>query len=477
MWEARIRNNTPWILLWLRHQRRDAFWQQGSVCEDLARIKTPVYAVNGWADNYAESIPRLLAGLTAPRKGLIGPWAHSYPHHATVKPEIGWLQEALRWWDHWLKGRDTGIMAEPMYRVWMQESVRPQTCYRQRPGRWVAEASWPSPRIAWRALHLNAGLVLEARPRRTSALPICSPLWVGIAAGEVGRYGDAAEWPTDQREDDAGSLVFASLPLPERTEILGAPQLDLEFAVDRPVALVAVRLNDVAPDGASTRVTVGLLNLNHHKSHEKPVRLRPGTRYRATVDLDDIAHAFPEGHRIAVSVSTVYWPIAWPSPEPVTLTVYSGRSRLRLPVRPLDPADATLAPFGEPEQAPDTPVVKHEVPALCRRTVSRDLLTGRITVDFPRWTGATEMIDIGQTFTSQGYARYIIEEGDPLSARVETDYRVSLKRPDTTISHHSTGVLTCDATHFRVEAQLDVFENDSKVFSRSWDERIKRDFI
>src|SRR5262249_16993276 len=145
-------------------------------------------------------------------------------------------------------------------------------------------------------------------------------------------------------------------------------------------ALVAVRLNDVAPDGSSTRVTIGLLNLNHHKSHEKPVRLKPGRKYKATVDLDDIAHAFPKGHRIAVSISTVYWPIAWPPPELGTVTVFSGRTSLRLPVRPTNPADARLPPFGEPESAEDTPVKKLEASPLCRRTVTRDLLTGKITV-------------------------------------------------------------------------------------------------
>ncbi len=104
MWDARMRHNKPWILTWLKHQRRDDYWKQGSVCEDFSKIKIPVYAVNGWPTINSESIPRLLAGLNVPCKGLIGPWAHSYPHHATVKPEIGWLQEALRWWDQWLKG-------------------------------------------------------------------------------------------------------------------------------------------------------------------------------------------------------------------------------------------------------------------------------------------------------------------------------------------------------------------------------------
>ena len=90
---------------------------------------------------------RLVATLPGPVRGLIGPWAHSYPHDVTCGPAIGWLQEVLRWCDHWMKGRDTGIMDEPRLRVWMQDSVPPQTCYTTRPGRWVGEPLWPSPRI------------------------------------------------------------------------------------------------------------------------------------------------------------------------------------------------------------------------------------------------------------------------------------------------------------------------------------------
>ena len=53
----------------------------------------------------------------------------------------------MRWWDHWLKGIDTGIMDEPMYRVWMLEPKAPKPWYPEHPGRWVAEDVWPCPRI------------------------------------------------------------------------------------------------------------------------------------------------------------------------------------------------------------------------------------------------------------------------------------------------------------------------------------------
>jgi uncharacterized protein len=477
MWLERISHNQPWIITWMKHQRRDAYWKQGSVCEDFTRIKIPVYAVSGWADNYSESVPRLLANLKGPRLGLNGPWAHSYPHDVAVQPAIGWLQEAIRWFDHWLKRMDTGMMNEPMYRVWMQDSVPPKTCYAERPGRWVAETQWPSPRIVNEKHYLNAGGTLGTRKTASKKVSICSPLWVGATAGEVGRYGEDADWPTDQREDDMGSLVFVGKPLAKPTEILGAPQLHLEFSCDTPQGLVCVRLNDVAPDGSSTRVTVGLLNLTHRDSHEHPTALKPGKTYKAVVDLDDIAHSFPKGHRIAVSISTTYWPIAWPSPELATLTIATGKSFLELPIRPKNRNDAKLREFGPVESAEDTPSVNHPKPQIHRRSVSRDLLTGVTTVDFPRWTLLKEMPDIGQTQNTQGLSRYEITGNDPLTAKTITDFRIEIARNDTTMVHHSRGVLSCDASHFIIAMDVTVSENGASIFERKWHERIKRDML
>jgi putative CocE/NonD family hydrolase len=477
MWQARMEANEPWILTWLKHQRRDDYWKQGSVCEDFSRITIPVYAVSGWADNYSESVPRLLQHLAGPRLGLVGPWAHSYPMDVAVAPAIGWLQEVIRWCDHWMKGRDTGIMDEPMYRVWMQEGVRPSTCYTERAGRWVGEPSWPSPHIRMERLALNAGGKLSEEAGPAVDLGLCSPLWVGLAAGEVGRYGEDADWPTDQREDDGGSLVFLSEPLTERVEILGAPLVHLRLASDKPLALVAARLNDVWPDGASTRVGIGLLNLTHRNSHEFAEPLVPGDWTDATVEMEDTAYVFEPGHRIAVSLSSTYWPIAWPSPELATLTIRTGESALSLPVRPPRTKDADLRPFDPPEMAPQTPFTSHPVADAHRRQVTRDLLSGKMVVDFPRWTSTVEMHDIGQTHRGRGLARFEITEGDPLSATSLTEYRVEIERADTTVVHESKGRLTCDATHFRVEMDLTISENGRTLFTRSWDERFARDHI
>ncbi|MFP4033745.1 MAG: CocE/NonD family hydrolase, partial [Desulfococcaceae bacterium] len=129
MWRRRLEESGLWLDNWLRHQRRDDFWKHGSVCEDFSAIQCPVMAVSGWADGYSNAVFRLLEGLSVPRKGLVGPWSHKYPHQGVPGPAIGFLQECVRWWDRWLKGEENGAETGPMLRVWMQDSIAPRAAY------------------------------------------------------------------------------------------------------------------------------------------------------------------------------------------------------------------------------------------------------------------------------------------------------------------------------------------------------------
>src|SRR5450759_4525686 len=142
-WLGRLEDTPPYIEEWLTHQRRDSYWRHGSVREDYGAIVCPVFVVGGWADPYTNAVPRLLEGLSVPRLGLIGPWSHGFPQEVAPGPNVGFLQECVRWWDHWLKGIENGVMDAPMLRAWVQESVPPAAFYNERPGRWVAEAAWP----------------------------------------------------------------------------------------------------------------------------------------------------------------------------------------------------------------------------------------------------------------------------------------------------------------------------------------------
>ncbi len=390
-------------------------------------------------------------------------------------PAIGFLQEAVRWWDQWLKGIETGIMDEPLYRVWMQESVDPQPYYEERPGRWVAETVWPSPRIEPMRLYLNPGRLAPA-PSQPAKLAFSSPQTTGLAAGEWCAFGAEGEMPLDQRPDDGRSLIFDTEPLAERLEILGAPVVRARRRGRRAQALLAVRLNDVQPDGTSTLVTYGLLNLSHREGHAEPAALEPGAFYRIRLALNDIAHAFPAGHRIRLALSSSYWPIAWPSPAPVIVTVRTGQSALYLPVRPPAPEDQRLRPFEPPTAAPG---VRHqrlrELPL--RRTIELDLATNETVYTFQSGEFGAALariepieMDLGYTFLK----RHRISEYDPLSAQTEVVQRTIMRRTDWSVRIECRTRLTATRTTFQFSADLEAFEDGEPFAQRSWQISIPR---
>lgn len=471
-WQARLAANKPMIADWLDHPHLDDYWREGSAGPGLARASCPVYLVGGWADYLSRAIPRMLGSMSGPRRGLIGPWGHQYPQDGTPGPAIGFLQDCLRWWDRWLRDIDNGIDREPMLRAWMQDPVPPAADQAQRPGRWVAEREWPSPRIETRRWTLNEGRI-EARARPPVALVHRSPQSVGLCATEWLAAGVPGEFPRDQREDDGRSLVFDSAPLAERVEILGDAAAELRLSVDRPVAQVIVRLCDVAPDGASLRVAFGVLNLAHRDGHETPRAMTPGETTDVVVRLPAAAHAFLPGHRIRVAVSTCYWPIVWPSPEPVTLTLFAGASRLALPVRPPDPADDRLSAFGPPEQGPPVKVTKLEEKSVTRE-IRRDPVSGRTTVTLRAEGGVLgphKRYRIDATGTEMAHVltkRLDIADDDPLSARVELVQTMRMGRPGWRVAIEVATILTCDRDNFHVEARAEASLGGKPVSSRAW---------
>ena len=473
MWLSRLDNMPLLIETWLGHQHRDAYWKHGSVCEDFGAIEAAVFAVGGWADAYSNAVPRLLAGLSAPAKGLIGPWVHQYPHFAVPDPAIGFLQEALRWWDHWLKSIDTGITDDPPYTAYMQDSTPPLPWYEERPGRWISEPAWPSPNIEAREFVLNGG-ALDGQAAPETALTLSSPQTTGAGCGAFCAMWLGPEMPPDQREDDAGSLVFDSPVLEESVEIFGAPVIEVELAVDRPRAFLAARLCDVAPGGASLRVAYGVLNLTHRAGHERPSALEPGKRYRIRLQLDDAAHAFAAGHRIRLALSTAYWPLIWPSPEPVTLILFGGASRLTLPLRP---ARAETAPvFAEPEASP--PLKATELrPPHHRRTIERDVESGEQVIRVVNDFGENRIDEHGLATGEIARETYIIKHDDPLSARMETHWTETLEREGWRVRTETHTVMWADIENFHIRAELEAYENGERVHHKIWETAVPRDGV
>ncbi|MFC9243991.1 CocE/NonD family hydrolase [Streptomyces sp. NPDC057136] len=467
----------------LRHQHRDEYWRHASLSENYQALRCLVLASSGWADGYSNAVTRLLSRVHVPRKGLIGPWSHKLPHLGEPGPAIGYLQEVVRWWDHWLKGAENGAMDGPMIRAWMQESVPPSTSYEERPGRWVGEPSWPSPHVQ-QVLHpLRDRAIVRVDEEPSSweegesagrVHTVQSPLSVGQFAGKWASYNAPPDLPYDQREEDGGSLVFDTQPLTERVEILGAPAVELLVSSSKETAQITVRLSDVATDGRATRVTYGVLNLAHRAGDDRPEPLEPGRKYRVRIPLNGVAQVFPAGHRIRLSLSTSYWPLVWPAPAPALLSVHETGSSLTLPIRPTDaPHDASSTPFGEPEGCTPADVTQLTEPEQAW-TVSRNLVDYHSSLDIVKDRGLQRYEENGIEVGLRAVEKYTSIADDFGSVSGESAWTLRFRRPAWDIRVETRTTLTSDENEFHVDATLDGYEGGRRVFSRTWNESVPR---
>jgi uncharacterized protein len=471
MWMERLKAEPFLLIPWLQHPHRDAYWKHGSVCENFDAIDAAVLAVGGWNDAYSNAIPRLMKGLRTTRKAIIGPWAHKYPHFAVPGPRIGFLQEMLRWWDQWLKDKPTGVMQDPDFRYYIMDSEKPGTSKVQSPGRWVSDAYWGFGNVDTKTWHLNEnGIGGKAGPEK--ALTISSQQTAGLDGGEYCIIWLGPEFPGDQANDDAKSLVFDSPPLVADMDIVGPPAVTLEFSVDKPVAFVALRLNDVFPTGEVSRITYHLQNLCMRDSRETPTALVPGKRYSMKIKLDDTAWRIPKGHRLRVSISTTYFPLMWPAPEPVALTVYSGKSSLHIPIRKEIPDEAPMS-WPRPEAAAPARLKELKKPWHKRETTT-DPKTGGVRIEIVDDFGSVEIEPHKLITYSVGRENYVIMPDDPLSAKMETHWTEELKRGKWQVKTETYGRLTATKTHWVVWGKIDAFEGKKKVFTKEFNEQIER---
>lgn len=476
MWLKRLNESGCPLIDWTRHQRRDAFWQHGSVNEDYDAITCAVYAVGGWTDGYTNAILRLMENLKAPRRALIGPWTHVYPHFGTPGPAIGFLQDGLRWWDRWLKGIDNGLDDEPAMQIWMQKDMQADPMDFGISGHWIAEQTWPPGDGGTLNLALGDGDLITGQAPDLR-FHHSSPLACGMASGEwCPRDGGGVgpEYQADQRQDDLMSLCFDSAPLDDDIEILGYPELTLDLEVDKPQAQMCVRLNEVTPDGHSTRVTYGLLNLSHRHGHGDPQSMEPGERATVRLRLNAVAYRFSKGCRLRLAISTGYWPLGWPSPELVTLTLSTGGSSLALPLRLPNDMEEKAPTFEPPESSPPLAVTELS-PSASKRTLTEDIGTGERVLHHVEETGRSRLDGIDLVTEKRSEEVFTIREGDPTSARTDMLRVVTAERGDWKVTTETRIAFTCDAENFFIQASLDAFENDEPVANRRWDETIPRD--
>jgi putative CocE/NonD family hydrolase len=475
LWLQRLESGGFFAKEWHEHQRRDDFWKHGSVGEDYSSIEAATYLVGGWQDPYTNTAFRMLENLKCPKKAVVGPWGHKYPNFAKPGPQIGFLQETVRWWDKWLKGIDeTGIMEEPQLRCYLQDHFPPAAHDKFRPGHWVAETKWNDEKALTRRMGLKPGrLTEETIPG--SEVEICSPQTLGFAGGRWLIFGVEGEGPSDQRLEAGGSLVFDTPPLKESLDMLGAAVLNVRIASDKPDALLAATLSEVLLNGAATRISYGLLNLTHRNSHEDLEKLEAGKFYDVNLKLNHFGQRLGVGSRLRLALSSTYFPIVWPSPEVTTLTIDTGASSIDLPVRIDDSHDSELKPF---RPAVNGTLKKTQLrPAVHKNYVKQDWDTGRTELVVDWDDGKWEIDATGWRFGWTTPLTMGVHPSDPLSAEVYQGFEREFERGDIKASFKGWTKMTATATEWIMTARVDAWEGEKAVFGRDYEFKVPRDHV
>jgi putative CocE/NonD family hydrolase len=480
-WRERLARTPVWLFEWLRQQHDGPYWRQGSLAPEYHAIETPTLLIAGWMDSYVDPALRMLERCVhAPRKALVGNWVHHFPDAAYPGPNLDWLHEMARFFDHWLKGIDNGVMDEPALTFFRRDYASPEPFPAAWPGAWRSEPSFPPPGASETALWLGPGHGPLAG-RLTPEPP---------SDGGIDRFPHRATTGTrtalswgsgsppnglarDLRLDDTLVPTYTSAPLTEPIEILGFPAASLAIEASVPVATAVVRLADVAPDGTAAQVAAGVLNLTHRESHAAPTPLEPGRVYDVRIPLRAAGYRFAPGHRIRLSVASNYWPVLWPSPFPGELAIHHGRSRIVLPTVP--PGDGSL-----PTPAfKTTPAGLEEIgggasePPAWR--IVEDVIAGTVTVSTNE-AGETTLPDGTSVFAGERL-EMTASDADPAHARMANQVVYRLDQDGRRIEVRAGGETTSTETDFRMTVGLEVDLDGEPFFRRAWDETIPRRLV
>jgi uncharacterized protein len=476
--EATLRRRVgsePWLLTWLGQQRDGPYWRRASLRPDYSRLAVPAFLVGGWLDGYRDSIPRMLAACPGPVRALIGPWNHAFPHDAVPGPAIEWREQAARWWDHWLKGIDTGLMAEPPVTVYVRHWHRPDPELAEVPGRWRAEDALPPRRAEWRTWFCGPERALSAGPPPAAEQRL---RYVPSAGVEAGHWW--GELTADQRGADAFSLVFDSPPLEADLEILGLPRVQVHGSADAAPLPWFARLSDVAPDGTVTLVTGAGRPGRQDPLRDTLVPDSPAADGDALpLELHVTSWVFPRGHRIRLAISNSMWPMIWPAPCPATATLRLGPAATRL-IMPVVPGGDASAPgaiwpeprFAEPAPAQQAPGVRSWGGILpVRWTLQRDD-AGTASI---WWRGSSGGEFPWGRVTDEEYLRYEVHDDRPAQACARGEARTEIHLDGRLLILTSVLELAGDETSLRYRFRRELRRDGELIRERSWDRRFPRD--
>ncbi len=446
----------PWLLRWLEEQRDGAYWRQGSLRPAYDRIACPTMIVAGWADGYRNNTFRTVEALSAagtPYRLLVGPWSHMATDSALPGPNIDLVPEMVGWWDRWLRPGSDANDSAPIT-LFARRSSRPEADLSNMEGEWRDEPGWPLARGRVVDYPLGEGTVeYHVRPD------------VGVAAWNS--CAGHLPWgqPTDQRHDDADSLTWDWPVDDDGLEILGHARVRLRVASSAPVASLSVKLCDVFPDGASTLVTRGFLNLTHRTSHTSPEPLPVAEFLDIELELEATSWRWEPGHQLRIAIAGTDWPNTIAPPSPVTLTVDRDGSLLQLPVV------EGPSPCPPPQLVATQPDRTGAADGVVWRT-ERDVLA-RTTSCVVDHGSMTKLAD-GST-CEEHYAGRVSVDTRTFEQRAEASSRFAIAWPDVSVSTEIRLDFVASAEAFDVSLMLAVREDGALFAERTWERTIPRD--
>ena len=467
----------PSIFTYMREQRDGSFWDRASARDKYEQIQIPGYYIGGWYDGYRDSPPRMLEHVKAPVKAMIGPWDHYYPHNAWPAPQVEWRHEAVRWFDQWLKGIDTGILDEPRFAVYVRDWHPPGPGVDEIPGHWRWEEGWPIERSVTKTFYAGQDHGLSSSPSAQATHSLKYKPSVGLAGG-----GPVMWWgniPPDQQSMDDYSLIYDSQPLGSPLEILGMPRAILKVSADVSRANWVVRICDVAPDGSVTQVGGAAFNGTHRKSAREPEDLIPGKVFPLEIKMHFTSWVFPKGHRIRFAINNAQWPMLWPTPYQMTTTLAIGGvegARIELPVVP--PADRPVPKFKLPEEGPSLPdyasVDSGNVSGYAEiKSIQRDEQSGAA---FGIATNATSFRYPWGLEHFEERLEHRTSDLNPAETSVIGIYAVAIDLKDRTIRMEQNVVFKSDLKNFHMNFIRRFKVDGETLHEKQWDEIFPRDF-
>lgn len=466
LWRQRLQNMPMLLETWLKHQRRDAYWKHGSICEDWGAIQCPVWVIAGWADGYRNCPATLAEHLEAPVKAMTGPWIHKYPHFAWPRPRADFIGMATDWWHHWLSNKDRGVESWPDHMAYRIEAARPDLLRQDDPGRWI-DAATGEPEF--REMKLGPSAQLDAS--EYGSLRFSSPLHLGTTSGEYFTSVPDAELPTDQRADDALSACWETTPQDTALEVVGRPWITAQIASDQPQAHLIARLCDVHPDGTSVLIARGVLNLCHREGNESPKPMTPGISEAITLRLDETAYRLPPGHRLRLALSTSYWPMIVPPPVKAVLDL-SGAT-LHLPSRP----DAPEIDVAIPDDPDPLPKYSAKTEPSRNRSVQHDLTHGRLRYHILEDTGLIEHPRNKIQFRDTRDETWEVQRDDPTSNTGSLVFISERRRGAWATKTEARIQFRALHDSFDVTATLEAWDGEEPFERRHWAFSIPRDHM